>query len=164
MRVVLMFVLVVLCFPISLFAQNDSAFLNIKSEIVDSGENSKLYLLIDFTSKISSPINIISETSLSEFRCNYNAGVWMIFERLNESCFQEHGLDCNVPLYLSKPKAFRNIKSGESVSYKFEIGSAITRRNSNFTGVYRIKLYHGYKLKGKDNTVGSRWYYLNFSN
>ena len=144
-------------------AQKDSVILNVRSERTDSASVSKLFLAIDFISDYNSPIKIISETSLGEFRCNYNAAVWVRFERLNGACFEEQGWDCNVPIYLEKPKKFRDIKYNDTVSYKFEISNSITTKKGKFVGQYRVKIFHSYLLSNAVRQIESNWMYLDFS-
>lgn len=144
-------------------AQKDSVKLKVRSERIDTFSNLKTFLLIDFISNYKSPIRIISETSLGEFRCNYNAAVWIRFEILNGACFEEVGWDCNVPIYLEKPKKFRDINLNDTVSYKFDVSSSIIKKNEKFIGLYRIKIFHSYIISKLVHNIESKWMYLNFT-
>jgi hypothetical protein len=154
------------CANEKLLAQKDCVSLNVFTTKIDSVEDPNLNLEINFISNCKEMINIISQSSISSFLCGISGPIGIRFEKLVDSCFQDWGSDCNSP-FPSRPKTFKELMSGESIIYKFDIGKILDKKKLEnkgikFKGVYRFKIFHRYMLNNNEKVVSSDWVYLTF--
>lgn len=149
------------------FCQNNFNKIEIFTEKRDSVKSPSFNIVVHVAPLTKNTLNIISETTLSEFYCNYGGALGLQIEKIDGSCYKNIVPDCN-PTFPESNRKTKPIVFGDTVNYLFDIGKLFDRiRYKNgeikFKGCYRIKVIFRYSYNNNkiEETV-SQWKYIFF--